>query len=334
MFTECDRTRPGVGRRRFLYRGGGLLAALVALPSLTACGPPRPLRIMLHDWPGYAFLRLARQQGHLADAPVELLEEGSMSDSLAALEAGTVDGAALTLDNVIYLRSRGVDLVVVLLFNVSSGGDALLAPPSLSSLADLRGARVGAEDSALSAVMLNCALRAAGLERDAIEVVHFTGNALSAWKAGGLDAILAYQPSVQALRREGLQVIFDSRQTPFLIVDVLAVRRDALPAMASGLRTLIRAHFAVQQRWREDPLNTNFALASLLGVDVQHVHEVFRGLNIPDVRYNRQYLTAPALELAEAARTLCDIMREEGVCAGPSPSFDGLFLPDYLPERP
>lgn len=327
-----DKVRQGLcSRRRFLHRAS-LLGVVLGLPGLSACGPSRPLRLMLHDWPGYAFMRLAVRQGRVPTGQVEMLECGGMEESVAALESGETDAAAITLDNVMYLLDRGVDLQVVLLFNVSSGGDALLAQPGIASLSDLRGLRVGAEDTALSAVMLNRALHAAGLSREAIEVVPFTGNAVSAWDSGELDAILTYQPAVQALLHRGLRVLFDSRQTPFLIVDVLAVRGDALPSAGDALHRLIAGHFAVQDQWRRDPLNTNFALASLLGVDAQHVFEVFRGLNIPDVRYNRQYLSASAPELSEAANTLCEIMREEHACSGPAPSIDKLFVPDYLPE--
>lgn len=324
-------SRGGAGRRLFL-RQAGLVCAVATLPGLNACVPSRPLRVMIHDWPGYAFLSLAEHQGLLPASRIELLEESGMASSVAALEAGQVDAAALTLDNVLLLRARGVDLVVVLLFNVSSGGDALLAPVGRASLADLAGARVGAEETALSAVMLNRALAAAGLQGSDIQRVAFSGDAVKAWEGGGLDAILTYQPAVQQLLKRGLQVVFDSRQTPFLIVDVLAVRREVLAAQAGNLRLLIQGHFAAQRRWRDDPLNGNFALAAELGVEVGHVREVFRGINIPDEHYNRQYLTAPAGELRAAAGTLCDIMREEEACMAGPQALDDLFLPDYLPE--
>lgn len=305
---------------------------MVALPVLSACQSSRPLRVVLHDWPGYAFMRLALRQGLVSGDDVALTESVGMAESVEAMASGQVDAAALTLDNLIDLRARGVDAVAVLLFNVSSGGDALLGAPHMTSLQDLRGARVGAEDTALSAVMLNRALAAAGLQRTDLELVHFTGSAEAAWASGNLDAVLTYQPAVETLRQRGLQVLFDSRQTPFLIVDVLAVRREALGENAAALRRLIRGHFTAQRQWREDPLNTNFALASLLGVDAPGVHGVFRGLNIPDERFNRQYLTAPARELNEAARTLCGIMRDDRGCDAYALSLAEMFLPDYLPE--
>jgi|TARA_R100000900_G_scaffold47653_1_gene38422 NitT/TauT family transport system substrate-binding protein len=318
-------------RRRFLS-WMGLGGAMATLPMLSACEPGSPLRVVLHDWPGYAFMRLALRQGLVSGDEVTLVETEGMADSVEAMASGQVDAAALTLDNLIALRAQGVDAVVVLLFDVSSGGDALLGGPHLTSLADLRGARVGVENTALSAVMLDRALAAGGLQRAEIEVAHFTGSAEAAWASANLDAVLTYQPAVEALRQRGLRVLFDSRQTPFLIVDVLAVRREALGSNAATLRRLIRGHFAVQRQWREDPLNSNFALASLLGVDAQQVHGVFRGLNIPDERFNRQYLTAPARELNEATQTLCGILRDERGCDTSALSLPGLFLPDYLPE--
>ncbi|MFU8764204.1 MAG: ABC transporter substrate-binding protein [Haliea sp.] len=317
-------------RRRFL-QGAGLLGMAAMLPALASCGRSHPLRIMLHDWPGYAFMHLAAQQGLVSPSQVQILRETSLGDSVTALANGDVDGAGLTLDTVLSLQTQGVDLVVVLVFNVSVGADALLARPERAALAALAGARVGAEDTALSMVMLNRALFAAGLARDDIEVVHFSGDAVATWNAGGLDAILAYQPAVQQLHSQGLVTVFDSRELPFLITDVLAVRREALHRSASALRRLVDGHFAVQQQWRADPLNSNYQLASLLGVDVQIAREVFRGINVPNAQFNRQYLTAPATELTAAAETLCAILNEEGACS-PLPDFGRLFSAAYLPE--
>lgn len=282
MAAEVTHRNPGRSRRQFLG-WTGLAGAVAVLPVLSACQSSRPLRVVLHDWPGYAFMRLALRQGLVSDGDVALIESVGMAESVEAMASGQVDAVALTLDNLIDLRARGVDA-------------------------------------------------AAGLQRTDLELVHFTGSAEAAWASGNLDAVLTYQPAVETLRQRGLQVLFDSRQTPFLIVDVLAVRREALGENAAALRRLIRGHFAAQRQWREDPLNTNFALASLLGVDAPGVHGVFRGLNIPDERFNRQYLTAPARELNEAARTLCGIMRDDRGCDASALSLAEMFLPDYLPE--
>jgi len=55
------------------------------LPGLASCGSSRPLRIMLHDWPGYAFMHLAAQQGLVALSQVQILRESGLGDSVTAL---------------------------------------------------------------------------------------------------------------------------------------------------------------------------------------------------------------------------------------------------------
>jgi NitT/TauT family transport system substrate-binding protein len=60
------------------------------------------------------------------------LELLSNSDSLQALAAGTVDGAGLTLDEAIGARAAGLDMKIVLVFDISTGADVLLARPEIS----------------------------------------------------------------------------------------------------------------------------------------------------------------------------------------------------------
>ena len=102
---------------------------------LSACAKPeRKLVVTAGAWPGYEPLFLARQLGWLDSAQIRLGEVPSNASSMYALSTGVADAAALTLDEVLLLRSQGIPLAVVLVFNNSAGADMLVVRPDILSL--------------------------------------------------------------------------------------------------------------------------------------------------------------------------------------------------------
>ncbi|WP_254517510.1 ABC transporter substrate-binding protein, partial [Salmonella enterica] len=76
---------------------------------------------------------------------------------------GRLEAAALTLDEVLLGRNQGLDLRVILVLDISTGADVVVAAPHVHSLADLKGRRIGFEEGATGALMMNAVLAAAGL---------------------------------------------------------------------------------------------------------------------------------------------------------------------------
>lgn len=304
------------------------------LSGVWACEQKKPLHIALHSWVGYQFVLLAEKEGLLPEKQIRLLKTSILSESARALAEGRVDGAALTLDEVLRLRDQGLNLSVVLVFNVSAGADALLAGPGIERLSEIKGKRLGVEASTLGAVMLAETLKAAGLAQSDVIVTPMDDNHYEAWKQGNMDGVFTYEPYLSMLEnREGLRRIFDSRSIPQVILDVLAVRTDAAKKHPDALRQLVAGHFKALNQWRTNPIDTAYRLAPGLGVPPDRVRDSFKGLELPDTVYNRKYLTPPAKEMTRSAGEITDILRREGVLTG---SFDveGLFVPSYLPEAP
>jgi NitT/TauT family transport system substrate-binding protein len=321
----------GWSRREFLRLGASAIV-LSAMAGSTACGPDKPLRIAIHPWVGYQFIFLAQQEGLLPRAGLELLETTNLSESARALAEGRVDGAALTLDEVLGLRDQGIPLSAVLVFNVSAGADALLAGPDIKTPADLKGKRLGVEASSLGAVMLSKVLEAGGLQRSDVVVAPMTENHAEAWNEGKMDALLTYEPFLSSLEKGGaLHRVFDSRSMPGVILDVLAVRREAAERHAGVLRAVIAGDFQALKLWRSNPMDTSYYLSERLGVNPDEVGSLYKGLDLPDMLYNRKYLTPPAQELTRSATEIAQIMQREGLLKQPL-NLDRLFLADYLPR--
>jgi NitT/TauT family transport system substrate-binding protein len=283
----------------------------------------------MHPWIGYETLYLARELGWLP--PEVALREGKVAgDSLAALRAGTVDAAALTLDEVLLARAAGIPLVVVLVFDASAGADVVLARPGIEKVADLTGRRIGVERSGLGAMVLSTTLERAELTAEAVTVIDTPPDRqLVAWRDGHVDAVVTYEPTASLLEREGARRLLDSRQMPDVIFDVLAARSDRTPLLDAPLAGLIAAHFRALDHLRVHRQDAVYRIAARQGVDAADVQQALAGVVLPGLAANRGYL-APGSRLAKAAAALDERMARYGLLAGFS-HLDALLEPRYLP---
>jgi len=330
-FPQPDILEPASGsRRRFLVRAGLTGAALWL--DLPGCTPAEPLRIGSHVWPGYEFLFLAHREGWLDDAGIQIVETGSASESLAALADGRIDGAALTLDEVLRGSSERFAPLVVLLFDISAGADVVLAKRAPARLADIRGWRIGVETSALGTLMLNKLLEAAGLNPGDVETVSVTADGhLQAWASDTVDALITYEPSAYKLEDLGALRIFDSHQLPETIIDVLAVSRAAADRKPGPLRSLIAGYFRARHLWQTNPIDSAYRMAGHLGVSANEVARLYRGMELPDLAYNRHLLAPPATEMQAAVLSIYATIPE--LRSGSIPA-EQLFTAQFLPDIP
>lgn len=322
------------GRRRCLDRllrgtlGGALAAALAPLAGCHFDAHP-PLRVAAHPWPGYELLYLARHLGHLRADQAVLIETASATATQRLLSSDAVDMAALTLDEVLSVRERGVALTVVAVLDYSLGADVMLARPAVRGLSDLKGRVIGAEKTAVGALMLEAALKAAQLASDAVRVLHLTiDEQEAAYRRGAVDALITYEPVRSRLREAGALELFSSAQIPGRIVDVLAVRSELLAERRAAVGAVLAAHFEALQAWKDSPAAHAAPLAERLGLPPGAVAEAFEGLELPDRDANRQLLspgggadTAPPL--ASNAAELATLMLRTGLLSRP-PQLEGL----------
>jgi NitT/TauT family transport system substrate-binding protein len=291
-----------------------------------------PIIIASSVWPGYELLYLARHEGWLP-ADVVLTENPSATAAMQEVVDGKVNGAALTLDEMLRLRAKGIAMTAVLVFDVSAGADMVFGKPEVSELKDLAGKRIGFEQSALGALVLCKALEAAHLEPSQVQLVPTPYDEhLEAWQSGKIDAVITFEPVASQLFARDAHVLFDSRQIPDTIIDVLAIRTDALEKNPKAAEALVAGHFKALDYWRRNPQDAAYRMAERLQLPGNQVLDAFRGLDLPDVYANRKFLSAPRRALLDAAATLSALMVKQHFI----PQEDGmndLISDDYLPRE-
>jgi NitT/TauT family transport system substrate-binding protein len=283
-----------------------------ALAWSAGCSQGQSLKVGIHPWVGYESLELAQQFKWLPEG-VELVRKEELNTSGAALQSGQVDAACLTLDEVLRLRAEGTPVTVGLVFDVSAGADALLVRPGIDRLADLSGKRVGVEPGPLGALVLGSALAAAGLARSSVRVIDVPAERqLAAWRRSEVDALVCYEPTATLLQREGARRLFDSRQMPDTIVDVLAVRTDRISGREENLKALVSAHFRGLKHLQGNRQDALYRIAQRQGMTPQEVGQALAGVFFPTLEANRQYL-APAGRLHDSASKVSKLLLRDGL---------------------
>ncbi|WP_374437964.1 ABC transporter substrate-binding protein [Inhella sp.] len=308
-----------------------ILQGLGSLVSLAACAPPqRPLRLGSIVFPGYEPLFLARELGWLAPERVRLVELMSNTDTLRALAVGHLDAAQLTLDEFLTAVHDGVEMRIVNVLDLSEGADAVMAHPQLPVGAPLAGKRIAVEESAAGAVMLASFLHAQQLQPEQLKRVPSTlVESVDLLRRGEVDLVVSAEPWITQLEAQGARRLFDSRAIPWRIVDVLAVRSDALPQHAGHLAAALKAHFDALAHWQRQPEDAARRTAARLQLAPEQVPHALRGLRQPDAATARRWLS-PGSPLLERALALQAVMLKAGLLQQPrelADLFDTRFLP-------
>ncbi|MFA6498966.1 MAG: ABC transporter substrate-binding protein [Desulfurivibrionaceae bacterium] len=319
-----------LSRRRFIV----FFVCVTLALTLSGCEwlADKPISIGAYVWPGYEPMFLARNKGWLDAQQVRLVETTSTTDSLKALAEGKVDGAALTLDEVLQARASGLPLSVVMIFDISAGSDMVVARSDIKNLADLKGRRIGFEQGAVGDLMLAEALREAGLTKEEVTLVSLpVDQQLAAWSHDQLDAAVTYEPVASQLLAQGALKVFDSGQIPNLIVDVLAIRNDVLDRIhAKAIRHLIVAHFRALKHLSRNPQDAAYRMAPRLGLPAANLLSIFKGLVLPDAAENYRLLAGTSPELLASARNLSTIMVKNKLLEQDAP-LTSLIRADFLP---
>lgn len=316
--------------RRWALRG--LASIGLTGMGLNGCMPFKndPIRIGAQPWPGYELIYLARELKFFNDNKVTLIESPSASANLRGLATRSLDGACLTLDEVLTARSNGIKLKIVAVLDESRGADVVLAKPEIKQLKDLYKKTIGVEQTATGAVLLHAALEAAGLSLSDVNTSYIPiDEHHAAFLSGKIDAIVTYEPTKSKLLTKGARIIFSSADIPGRILDTIAVRSDVIDQKSSETRALISGHFMARTEWKKDPAKYAPLLADRLDLAPADVPAAFSEVHLPDAQENRDWMTGSPARLTSAAEALGAVMVRQGLLHTPPP-LNGLFTPEFL----
>jgi NitT/TauT family transport system substrate-binding protein len=311
------------------------ITLVVAYLTIQGCSDDTSstLRVGTTLWPGYEPLHLATAMGYVDAKRIALVDSSSPHGSIQGLRNGDLDAVALTLDEVLLLVEQKIPLKVVLVFDFSNGGDAILANKDVADVAALKGKRVGLESTALGTYMLSRALEINGLVLDDVEKRYLkVSGHRQALQQGKVDAVVTFDPVRSELLSSGARELFSSRDIPREIVDVLAVRQSYLEQHPQRVRELIDGWYRALDYLAEQPQLAVEIMGKRLRQNPAEVLEGFSNIQLPDrietraLMNNKDKHQAP---LVESTQRLASIMLKQQMLHG-MPDINALITPDYL----
>ncbi len=256
---------------------------LVAAFVLSACGAPaKPtvVRIGTQPWIGYGPWWIAKEKGIFEKygLQVELVDFVEDKEVNAAFASGDMDAANLATHTALKLYASGLDLKLVLIEDASYQADAIIAPSTITSIADLKGKKVAYEEGTTSDLLINYALAQNGLSLADIEPVFMPASDAGATLiAGQVDVAVTYEPYIAAALAENpdLKVLYSAAERPGLISDVLVInpKLDSKTAIA-----LLKVWDEALAFYKSNPEEAKTIIAKAVGSTPEELQTAFDGV--------------------------------------------------------
>ena len=207
-------------------------------------------------WPGWFPWQVAKDQKlfEASKAAVDLQWFGSYTDSISALNAAKIDANSQTLGDTISSIAGGADLAVVMTNDRSTGNDKIIAK-NVSSIADLKGKKVAAEEGTVDHFLLLQGLKKAGLSIKDIKFMPMeTSKAVNAFKDGQVDAVAVFAPfTTAALKVAESKELFSSKDFPGSITDHLVFTRKFINEHPDAVQAVVDSWFATINHIKTNP---------------------------------------------------------------------------------
>ena len=305
------------------WRASGLIALLM----LAACGSRQdPLILAGNPWLGYQPLFWVEQQGFFRGKSIQLREMSSSMDTMQAFRRGEVHAAALTLDEALLLAEYGVPMCIPLVMSFSNGADSLLVRDGIMTLTDLKGKRVGVENTAVGAHMLARVLELGGLTLSDITVVpRAVEQHHDAFLGNEVDALITFEPLRSQLMRQGARELFSSAEIPDEITDLLVLNPRYLAQHPERVATLLAGWFKGLETLHDaDHEAMHHWLAQRSGLSPDEVRTGLTLLSFHSLEDNQQILLNPDHSFRRVVRQVNERMLKRRVINTRLP-IDSLF---------
>lgn len=260
---------------------------LCSLTVMIGCTPNSeenkiPLTIGTNLWPGYEIMYLAEHKGYYDATKVDVIQHASASEVMSALLSNQINAAGLTLDEALQVWDKGHPIEIILVTDVSDGGDMLLTKPDIREIYDLKGKVLGLEDSALGAYILERFLQFSGLkDGDFITKTLTIDQHADAFAAGEVDAVITFAPQAAKIQNMGANLLFSSKDIPNEIIDVIVISNGANKPSYENIQHLIDGYYQALSDFRNQQTGDLNFISQRLGISQEDTIAAYQQLKLP-----------------------------------------------------
>jgi len=216
-----------------------LTAAVTAIISAYApAKSAEQIRILAPTWLGFAPVHVAIKNGcfekHGLDVNIRF--EDDLANVMAAMARGDVEVQMRSVGE--YQgrpRDKNTPGIIIGTIDESVGGDGVITDQKIKSVADLKGKTVAAELNIPARLLLQMALKEAGLSLRDLQIKDIaTADTAAVFADESIAAVATYEPfmsqAIQNSSRAGAKELLTSKDYRGLIVDAIIARNDDLKA--------------------------------------------------------------------------------------------------------
>lgn len=276
------------------------LIALGALVSLFLSGllnssrvQPPIVEIGIATWPGFASGMIGNEKRFFEDVEVKFKIIDDRSARYAAFQNGDIDIVVASVDEFAQSSSQ-IGGEIVLVTDLSAGGDGIVVKSDIKLVSDLRGKKVAFPRATPSHFLLYKVLQDNGLSPSDIEqvMVDDPGHAAQAFLGGSVDAAVTWEPFLSEVREKGGgHVLLTTRDYPGIIVDVL-VASDRLTQDHERLERFLDGWLRSVDYIKQNPDESAAIIARGLGIKNEDVRGMMAGLEFAGKKLNAEFFNA------------------------------------------
>jgi NitT/TauT family transport system substrate-binding protein len=230
----------------------------------------------------------------------------------ADFSAGKYDGGGFALGGFMSLSATNPDMQAVLVVDETTGADVVVAQSQIKTLADLKGKKVSANLGAFSEVFVTEMLNTSNLTNEDVNLVKFDAYEFpQRFKSNEIQAGHTWEPFLSEAIKLGGHILFTSKQTPGLILDLIAFRGEVIRERPEDIRAFIRGWLQAVTYWEANIEEGNTIISKALNIPSNTLS--LDGINLTNIEENKKFFESDSSQsIYKTAKIYTDFFIRSG----------------------
>lgn len=262
---------------------------------------------------------------------IEMVQVNDYIESINQYTAGKFDGCLMTnMDALTIPAAGGVDSTAVIMGDFSNGNDAIVLKDK-SKLSDIKGQSVNLVELSVSHYLLARALESVGLSERDVKVVNTSdADIVAAFSSKDVTAVTAWNPQLSEITSnyKNAHIVFDSKEIPGEIIDMLVINTETLNDNPKLAKALTGAWFEVMALMKKGDTKALEFMAQASGTDLAgYKSQLDSTMMFYDASEAVKFADSPALP--QTMKKVSEFSFDHGILGegAPSAEFIGMEFP-------
>ncbi|MGF1933871.1 MAG: ABC transporter substrate-binding protein [Nostoc sp. ChiQUE02] len=245
-----------------------------------------PFGYFVGEYPGI----IAQEKGFFKaqGVDVELIHKRYIQLEQGNFSAGKYDGVMSSLGSFIILSATNPDIQGVMVVDESTGADVVVAQSQIKTIADLKGKKLGANLGGFSEVFVTEMLKTANLTSDDVNLVKSEASEIpQRLKNNLIQAGHTWEPHLSEAIKLGGHILFTSKQTPGLILDMIVFRSETIRDRPEDVRAFVRGWLQAATYWKANVQEGNAIISKALKIPRNTIS--LEGVYLTDLGENQKF---------------------------------------------